>query len=340
MESETRAQTNLLYAISLSLGLLATAALQIFIVKGDVDTEDRATRNFAFGFSSLLIFALVIGVQSRIKNTDGQHSLGLKGFIPWLALTLSGFLMMSRSGVILPSIVYALTCFVGGYRFKAKHYIVATLAVVLLVLFISPFEIYARDTLSDLPFSEKAPQLFHLLVTHPDWKTIGESTEIASQSAEGRANYFSRPGTFVLSRLSLIRADSNLINACSTGVRYGSEGLKADVLMQIPHFLYKNKPTISSYALSGRVSGTNPDEIENSYVTVTAISDSYGAFGWMGVVIAGLFVFPVAFIIIQSIFEINLPWGIVALGVFNTSLPEGTLGVWVAIPIRSSINLL
>jgi hypothetical protein len=143
-----------------------------------------------------------------------------------------------------------------------------------------------------------------------------------------------------LSRLSAIRADSNLINACAGGFHYGFTAIKIDFLHNLPRFLDRNKPDIDGAAYTGRVTGVNPDEVENEENVITSVSDSYGAFGWLGVIVTGLIVFPAVFILYESMFDIRKPWGIVATGGLCFQFAQVSLGGIIGLTIRVPISIL
>ncbi len=343
LEPSTDRQINLMYIFSLVIGTLATLTFQAGeLLPGAGDPD--ANRAFALGFQGLLLFSVVLAVQSHLRKTNGEHSVGIKVLIPWIIMIIFGFVSTERAGTIRPVFAYVLTCHLSGFEFKRKHYIWAVAGIVAFVTIISPYFIYERQLglgLGGESFLEKSQEVFHLLTTPTDWTTIAAATKGAEGVAEGRTNYFSRPGTYVLSRLSLIRVDSNMISTCSGGYHYGFQGVKIDVLMMIPHFLYKDKPTSNSAGIIGHVTGIASDEIENNYSSMSPIGDSYGAFGLMGVVLVGLFVFPTLFIVYESIFDIRRPWGIVALGILGSRFGQAvTLGSVLTLLIRQPIELL
>jgi hypothetical protein len=131
-----------------------------------------------------------------------------------------------------------------------------------------------------------------------------------------------------------------MINATSTGFHYGFTALKIDALHSVPHFLYEDKPQDDSAGYLGRITGVNPDEVENQEVMITAISDSYGAFGWLGVVIVGGLVFPFCFVLYESLFDLKKPWGVVALGTFVSAFTEISMGGLVQIFTRTPLILI
>jgi hypothetical protein len=339
LEPKTVAQANLQYGISVSVGMVASLVYEVY--ETSLNPAGRASQAHSLGlaFSSLLLFSIVLAVQNRIESTQGRHSFGMKVFIPWIATVFFGFIETSRGHMLLPTLVYAFTCYVSGYRFRRKHYIAAILGMAVFIFIVSPFEIYSRGPMRQLEFRDRLYEGLHLALTLPDWSTVNESSSAGVESGS-REEYYERPGTFVLSRLSAIRADSNMINACAGGFHYGFTALRIDLLRSLPRFLYRNKPDTDGAAYTGRVTGVNADEVENGDFLITVISDSYGAFGWLGVVVTALLGFPAAFILYESMFDIRKPWGIVAAGGFFFQFSQISMSGLIGLTLRAPLAIL
>jgi hypothetical protein len=339
LEPETVAQVNLQYAISVTVGLLSSLVYEIYESSSNPSERASTAHSIGLAFSTLLLFSIVLAVQSRIRSTRGLHSFGVKAFIPWIATMFFGFIETSRAHMILPSVVYAFTCYASGYRFRWKHYVAGGLGIAVFTLVISPFEIYARGPMRELEFSGRIHEGYSLAAALPDW-TIVKEASLGGAESGSREEYYQRPGTFILSRLSAIRADSNMINACAGGFHYGFTAIRIDLLRSLPRFLARNKPEIDGAAYTGRVTGVNSDEVENGETVITAVSDSYGAFGWLGVIVTALFVFPTVFILYESMFDIGKPWGIVATGGLCFQFAQVSLGGIIGLTIRVPISIL
>jgi hypothetical protein len=339
LEPKTDAQANLQYAISVTVGTLASFAFEFYEASSNPRERASSAHSLGLAFSTLLLFSLVLAVQSRIKSTHGLHSFSIKAFVPWIIIVFFGFVETTRSRMILPSIVYAFTCYASGYRFRKRHYLTAICGIAFFAFVISPFEIYIRGPMRELEFQARIYEGYNLVRTLPDWSVVKQASS-AGVEAGSREGYYRRPGTFVLNRLSLIRADSNMINACENGFHYGFTALKIDVLHDLPRFVYKNKPETNSEAYTGRVTGLNPDEVENGGFLITMISDSYGAFGWLGVTVVSLLVIPAILILYESMFDIRRPWGIVAAGGFCFGFRETDMGKLLELVLRVPIAIL
>lgn len=339
LEPRTVAQAKLQYGISVTVGLAASLVYEIYEASLNPAGRASVAHSIGLAFSTLLLFSIVLAVQSRIASTQGKHSFGMKAFVPWIATVFFGFIETSRGHILLPTLVYAFTCFASGYRFRRKHYIAAIVGAAVFVFIISPFEVYSRGPMRQLEFRDRLYEGAHLALTLPDWTTVNESSSSGVASGS-REEYYERPGTFVLSRLSAIRADSNMINACAGGFHYGFTALKIDFLRSLPRFLYKNKPDTDGAAYTGRVTGINADEVENGEFLITVISDSYGAFGWLGVIVTSLLGFPTAFILYESMFDIGKPWGIVAAGGFFYQFTQISMSGLIALTLRIPLAIL
>ena len=339
LEPKTPAQAQLQYGLSVSIGLVANLVYEVY--ESSPNPEQRASTAHSLGlaFSVLLLFSLVLAVQGTIRGKQGRHSFGFKAFVPWFATVFFGFIETSRSHIMLSSVVYIFTCYASGYKFRRKHYLAAAAGVAFLAFVVSPFEIYARGPMKQLEFRERLPESVRLVAELPDWSVVKEPSSAGVDSGS-REEYFELPGTFVLSRLSAIRADSNMINACAGGYHYGFTALKMDVQRSLPRFISKNKPDTDGAEFTGRVTGVNADEVENGEFLITAISDSYGAFGWLGVIVVALFAFPSAFILYESMFDMRQPWGIVAAGAFCFQFSQVNLGALLGLAVRAPLAIL
>jgi hypothetical protein len=334
MESTTHAQSKVIYALSLTIGLVAQTAAAITSSKGG-DNQYGDSRSLGIVLSAALLFALVIAVDVKIRSSNGAHSFGVGVFVPWALIMFFSFLDTSRGGIISPSIVYVVTCFVRGYKFKIRHFAAALVGILLFVLYISPFEIYSRGILYGLPFKDRTYEAVYLLRTAPDRATFAIVSQLDADTGEARTEYIRHRGATLINRLAMISADSTLISACSTGFHYGWTALKVDLLHNIPRRLYKNKPEEDSAGYIGRVSGMNPDSVQNGESAISPISDSFGGFGWYGVIVLGFITFPLMVVIFESVFDFRLIWGTVALGMLLPYLGEGSMGAYIATILRT-----
>jgi len=339
LEPSTLAQADIQYKISLAVGVVASLAFEYYESAIEPSARISTAHSIGLALSPLLLFSIVLGVQDRIRTSHGRHSLGIRALIPCAITVFFGFLETSRSHMLMAAAVYLFTCYVSGYRFRFKHLATLVLGIAAFNLVVSPFEIYSRGPMRELDFRGRLREGFELIRTVPAWSVVEEAS-LGGVESGSREEYYDRPGTFVLSRLSAIRADSNMISACSGGFHYGFTALKLDVRRSLPRFLDKNKPDTDGASYTGRVTGINGDDIENGEFVLTAISDSYGAFGWIGVIVVGMIGFPTVFIVYESMFDIHKPWGIVATGAFCFQFAEVSMGGMLGLLVRAPVAIV
>lgn len=330
LEPSSLTESRSLYFVSLTVGIIASA---IFWIDEFGTLEEKATLAHSFGlvFSYLILFSLVLAVDSRIRETEGRHSLGLWVIVSAVAADFFQYLNTSRQGMATPVVVYLVSCYVRGYRLKKRHYAGAVLCGIAFQFLISPFALYARPLMQNLTFRNRLAKGYELITSPPGWQTLWNA-QSKTQTRATFDEYYDAPGTYVLSRFSLVRADSDLIAACSHGYHYGFKAMKMDILRNIPRFLYPDKPDRGSgYYMAGIVGVGGEAEID-SFWDYTEISDSFGAFGWWGVIVFPLLVVPALFIVYESMFDMGRPWGTVALGL-------GVLSVW-GVPMIGILNVL
>lgn len=341
-EPATKAHSTILYLVALPVGLLGTILFNLsnVVYSSGVDTNTQFNSYHSLGVALqvMLLFSLVIAVDARIRKTEGRHSFGIAASLPFALIVLNGFVNTVRSGFVEPVLLYLVTCYFRGYRFRLRHILGVCCSVLLFIIFISPLEIYSRGLIAGLGMEERIYQTFYLLRT-ADWPQIRAASE-ASTLADQDEDYYGLPGTFILSRVSRIRMDSNLIAACAH-YHYGFTAVKTDLLAQVPHVLYRDKPVYGSADFLGRVSGVSADVVGNTEPAFTMVSDSFGAFGWLGLTAVGLFLVPLTFALYESMFDMKKPWGTVALLSCAFGMSEGGLGTLIAVVvIRIPVELL
>lgn len=328
-----------LYAICLSIGLAASLAVEFYTSAYSSDeTNFNQTRSLGIAFAPLLLLALVVAVDRRIRSTEGRHSFGLAAAVPWLAAVFFGFIDSVRTAMLAPSIVYVAVCFLRGYRFRLRHYIAMGAVVLLFFTVISPLALYSRGLVAGRTLRNRVLFSYQALSVLNDRSALMAETD---QTQGSREEYFSRRGTYVLSRLSLIRADSTIVDAAAGGARYGFMPTLIAAAEAVPRFLYKNKPTYTNAQdYIGHFAGMAPDGLTNTYTQFSAVGDSFGAFGWLGVILFPFFVFPLIFIIYESMFDLSQPWGTVMLGMMFFGFGEMMVHRSVGMILRDPIYLV
>lgn len=315
-EPTTQGQGRVLYILSLAGGLLGAFTVAALDVGAREDVSGTPVHSLARALAYLLPLSLVVAVDDRIRSTGGRHCLGWRAVLPAAAMIILSFALTGRGMFAQPFLIIFLTAFLRGFRFRRKHKFAGVGLIVLLFLFVSPFYLWARGWRDQPTFRQQISTAWRLLKQAPsEWSVItydvGSGVEV--ETGSGDAAYFPLTAAVTLNRIVLIAKDSTLINACASGFHYGFTSIKLDLGGQVPRLLYPNKPLVGSAEYLGHLDGQESDDLETSFSTVTAISDSYGGFGWFGVVAVPLFLLPAVFVVYESMFDITHPWGTTAV---------------------------
>lgn len=326
-EPETETQSRYLYFVSLIGGLVGTALGFQALFRGEAGASSLA-HGISLILGYFLPFSLVLAVDHRLRTTDGRHFFGWMAFWPTMVLEVEGFLWGSRQAFAEPFAIIFLTCYLRNFRFRKRHLAVAMGLAAGFFLFVSPFYLYARSGRESPTFGELATTMIQTLEQAPsEWSMI--KYQVGSQAVNNSyaVNYFSSPGAVTLNRFALIGPDSTLISACATGFHYAFTSLKLDLLSQIPRVLYHNKPDAGSAQFLGQLDGQEEGfEGATTFTTITTIADSYGSFGWLGVIVFAFFGLPAVFVVYESMFDMQKPWGTVATLYLLLGLTEGSMG--------------
>jgi hypothetical protein len=326
VEPETLAQARYLYILSLVGGLTGSVGVLAERLAGGA-AETSLTHGLARALAYLLPFSLVLAVDDRIKTTNGRHCFGWMALWPTLGMLFIGFATAGRTFLVEPFAIIFLTSHLRKYKFRKKHIFAAIGLIALFFFYLSPYFLYVRAFRDRPTISEEVSVMLRELQTAPaQWETIKNVVEQDALATPGLVNYFETPGAATLNRFALIGPDSTLINACSTGFHYGFTSINLDLLAEVPRFLYPNKPEIGSNKYLGHLDGQESDAAETTNSTITAISDSYGAFSWVGVIVFSFVVMPAIFVVYESIFDSARPWGTVATSMLGFGIAAGSMG--------------
>ena len=344
LEPTSSSHSTTLYIFSLALGFLGAFALSASEIAG-AQAQASIGHGFARAFAYLLPFSLVLAVDRRIRTTEGRSCFGWAALWPCIAMGFFSFLTAGRTELLEGPLIVAITCYLRGYRFRRKHYLAGAALIAVFFLFISPYYLWSRGWRNEEhSFGAETAVMTDLLLSAPShWESIRETilseTEHASQYG---GEYFSRAGTVTVNRFALIVDDGALIEACSHGFHYGIPIVESDLLSAFPHLLHRGDETLGETIwFRASIAGLQSSDAPNSFITMTGIADSYGAFGWLGVIFFPLLVIPAVFVVYDSIFDPSRPWGTVAVATVIFQIIPASIGSMIgSVLIMTPVYLL
>lgn len=344
LEPTSSSHSASLYAISLVLGLIATFALTAMGLAG-AQAQASIGHGIARAFAYLLPFSLVLAVDRRIRTTEGRHCFGWAALWPTIAMVFLGFLTAGRQEFVEPALIVAITSYLRGYRVRRKHYLAGVAFTAVFFLFVSPYYLWSRSWRSEEHnVGAETSVMAELLLSAPShWESIRESVvDAMGQWDQRTGGYFSRTGAVTLDRFALIAQDSALIEACAGGFHYGLPVVESEIMNELPHFSHRQSRTVGEGAwYRASIAGLQSSDSANAFITITGIADSYGAFGWLGVIFFPLLIIPAVFVVYNSMFDLSRPWGTVAVATVIFQILAASIGTMISgVLIMTPVYLL
>ena len=342
MQVESGTERNTLFWISFLIGSSATLIYNLTAGGYSTRTQVTTRESIALAFSPLLLFSLILAVGERIRSSEGRHSVNLKVAMSWSALLLFGLIDSVRSVTVIPTIAYILKAYLSGYKFKVRHYAFGAVGLIFFSLLISPFQLVARRLASAPTLRERAIAVYSLAqALHSPVALAAAYDAIRTQEAgRYREQYFNN-NSMLLNRMAMIRPDSALISATNSGYHYGFKAVKIDFELMLPSFIDKTKPIYGSSNFLGHVAGEAGEKDDVVQIAFTVIADSFGAFGWFGVIFVPLFGFTLIFILYDSMFpNLGTEWATVALAMLISLFGEVLVGRIIWLLIRIPVQLV
>lgn len=331
-----------LYAVTFVIGAAASVAMEATETPYGGESQYGVFHQLGVALSWLLLLSEIVAIERRLELSEGKKSFDIWVLLPWTLITYFGFIDTERRMMIMPVLIYIAICYLRKFHFRFLHVALFASGMVAFYFVMSPFATFARFALGSLPLSERIAYAPVYFASHHDPREIASAANSADTSgAEPRENYFNRPSYAPLSRFALIRMDSNLVNATATGNHYGFDTIRIKLESITPSVISKNKRMdILGDDYIGRITGVSGDAPGVTAPSVSPVAESYGAFGWLGVVIIPLFVYPLFFVEYNSIFNMRDLWSIIAIGLgINSFAEEGIYGI-VGLSVRLPVILI
>lgn len=311
LEPESSRHAGIMYVICFVFGLTAKVYMTNLVLEHP-ELADSAGHGVARALSLLLPLSLVVAVDRRMRKTEGRHCFGWGALWPTLAIELFGFAAGIRTNFVTPPLLVAVTCYFRGYKFRARHYIAMAAMAAVLFFVVSPWYLFSRRYRHQSSLKEQITTAVAAAAEAPQhWKDIEDVVRSrATLSAARGLEYFSKTGTVTLNRLELIAPDDGVI-AATAHHHWGLTTVKLDIQENIPHFIEPNKPDRDGVWYRASVGGLQSSYMASTYITTSLIADTWGGFGWAGVVAVPLVLLPWVFVLYDSMFEMSRPWGTV-----------------------------
>ena len=268
--------------------------------------------------------AIIFGVIHTIRRTGGRRSVNLPVLLCAFFMFFTGLIGFSKEGMFGPLACYLLAASSQRYRLNRIQIAGGILTVVFVFRYLVPFSQYGRIFKQDsavVNMSTAFALLSNLEQVRQDYLAS------AALSHEDQLyGYFNTPQGF-FDRLQMISIDDALIDHTANFGTYGWVPVVMSFENIVPHFIWKDKPTMGLGNTFAHEISLIGEEDESTGISFSATASAYHIGGWKGV----FFLLPALWFILFWVYDSlcgdvrTVPWGLVLLIAYSHAAPEGDI---------------
>jgi len=269
-----------------------------------------------------LPLAVMFGIIHTIRRSGGTRSINLPVIISGGFLLFWGLLGFSKEGIITPFICWLIAASSQRYRVTRGQIVFCILAGVFIVRYLVPYSQYGRNFREET--YEGNLQASLSLLSNLGYVREQYLNNAADTYEDEALGYFNTPQGF-FDRLQELSIDDALINRT---VQYGPIGIYPIIFgfeNLVPHFIWKEKPTILYGNVYAHEIGLLSDEDTTTGVSFSPTSESYHLAEWAGLIFIAPFIWIGLFVLFDSLCGdvTKSPWGLLVILLYSHIAPEG-----------------
>jgi hypothetical protein len=302
--------------------------LTLLIILSAVPHQEGSVLSALTQLNRFLPMAIILGVIHQIRKSGGTSSVNTPVLISGaVVFIVYGLLYFSKEGMFIPLISWAVAA--ASQRYKLSIYKMAGGAALLYFIFhfLVPYSQYGRIFRDeDSTFSQKVDIAVSLLSNLDEVRQEALATE--NEALEmGATSYYNEPQGF-FDRLQMISVDDALISYTEQSGTIGYAPIILGFENLVPHFLWKNKPTIGFGNYYAHELGHLAEDDFSTGISFSPSAEGFHIAKWTGVLIVA----PILWVMLFTLFDSlcgdvrSSPWGLLAIGYFAHMAPEGMLG--------------
>ena len=271
--------------------------------------------------------AMILGVIHQIRKSGGTRSINLPVFVAGAAILYTGIIGFSKEGMFTPIACWLAAVACQNYKMSRIQLAGITATLAFMIVYLVPYSQYGRDyeVLEDNLQSHVKASLYllsNLDMVRAEYKAQSEYT------VSEKHGYFNVDVGF-LDRLQMISPDDELIDVTERTGPHGIEPLIQGFQNLVPHFLWPNKPTVTTgNAYAHEIGGIVADTDDETGISFSAVGEGYHLAKWLGILIAAPVLWTMLFTLFDSLCgDVRLaPWGLLVVVYYSHMAPEGMLG--------------
>jgi hypothetical protein len=268
--------------------------------------------------------AVILGVLNTNRRSGGTRSINLPVLISMSYMFFMGTLNYSKEQMFAPFVCWLLAA--SSQRFRVSRLQMSVIGVVAFFIFyyLVPYSQYGRTYQQEGGVSNIDTSLS--LLSNLDY-VREQYYENSTEALEGRVQgYFNTPQGF-FDRLEMISIDDALDNHTQQFGPLGFYPVIQSFQNVVPHFIWPDKPTLTSGNNFAHEIGLLSEEDTSTGVSFSSTAAAFHLGGWYGI----FFLAPAIWFLLFTIFDSlcgdirKTPWGLLVILLFAHAAPEGDI---------------
>jgi hypothetical protein len=259
------------------IGLIALFSNSIFTSEGSLLSALRQINGFP-------VMSILLATTYQIHHSKGARSVNWVVVVGIAINVAYGLVFFGKQGMFIGFLAWFMAAALQDYDFKPKQIIGLTLGLAFMIYYLVPYSQYVRvygsrtgSTRENIPIAleylsdlSRTRQLY--LDTISDYDVLDE------------AHLYDKREGF-LDRLIIVAADDQLIDYTNHGHVFGLTPMYTAYANIIPHFLWKNKPSLNGGNAYAHELGGVADEDTTTGVSFSATADAFHEASWLGLLL-------------------------------------------------------
>jgi hypothetical protein len=269
--------------------------------------------------------ALALGVINTIRRSGGTRSVNLPVLLAGTAMFAVGIFGYSKEGIFTPFACYLLAAASQRYKVSRTQIVLAIFTTIFLFRYLVPYSQYGRTYREESGAFNVATSLSLL-------SNLGYVREQFLETSAGAyeervLGYYNAPQGF-FDRLQTVSIDDAIIDHTARFGTYGIYPIVVSIENLVPHFLWKDKPSMLSGNIYAHEVGILSEEDETTGVSFSSTATAYHLVGWIGIFLLAPALWFVLFTTFDSLCgdTRKTPWGLLVLVLYAHAAPEADIG--------------
>jgi hypothetical protein len=272
-----------------------------------------------------LPLAIMLGVINSIRRSGGTRSINLPVIISGAVGVFFGLLGYSKEGIIAPFVCWLFAAASQRYKVTRSQIVLCLFLAFFITQYLVPYAQYGRNFRDENQGWDVGVSLSLLSnLGYVREQYLASATD--SYDDQEVIAYYNTPQGF-LDRLQMLSIDDALIHRT---IQYGPFGLYPILFgfeNLVPHFIWKDKPTILYGNVYAHEIGLLGDEDSTTGVSFSPTGESYHLAEWAGLILLAPCIWIGIFVLFDSLCGdvTKSPWGLLVMLMYSHIAPEGGL---------------